>query len=177
MQAPQAGLNIPYTWEATQRALLLTAPAMSSVLAPIDPGHRYADTNHISFLFYKQKSSPAPLGYEYYVSLPPAYEVSSEKRWPLILFLHGAGESQRGPNESYASLRHGVPKIILCYDRLKAGDPRPHIDIPRPERRGRGRRPDPEDLSSQPVDPEICGIVAEQFITVSPSLDARNGYG
>jgi len=116
-----------------------------------DPGHPYANTENISFSFYDQRESNAPFGYEYYVSLPPAYNTNTnnteptntgtdtetgtgtgetpdlkteaetgrkaEKRkgkgnkWPLILFLHGAGESQRRPEESYLSIRHGIPKI------------------------------------------------------------------
>jgi predicted peptidase len=142
-----------------------------AILKPIDPGHPYATTKHISFNMYKQQASPAPFGYEYFVSLPPTYSSASEQIWPLILFLHGAGESQHGQNDSYASLRHGVPKIILCYDRLKAGEA-PQISIP-----SRARKSDPNDMSGRPVPAEICELVAEQFITVTPSLDMTNGYG
>lgn len=139
-----------------------------------DPGHPYADTSHLSFKYYDQLTSPAPHGYEHYISLPPAYDNSS-KQWPLILFLHGAGESQRGKNESYASIRHGVPKIILCYDKFKGGMDPPHVEIPLAPRL-RGRNPNrgkdgDADLSETPVSPEVCKIVAEEFITVTPSLN------
>lgn len=134
-----------------------------------DPGHPYARTKHISFTFHDQTNSPAPFGYEYYVSLPPSYTSQPEKSWPLILFLHGAGESQRAANESYASLRHGVPKIILCYDKWKDGLETPSIDIPLAPRLRRAGKT--TDKSSEPVDPEVCRLVAEEFITVTPSLN------
>lgn len=98
------------------------------------------------------------------------------------MFLHGAGESQRGPNESYACLRHGIPKIILAYDKLKSGG-EPAVDIPRPTRLGE-RSPSQErnraghaDLSTTPVPEEVCRAVAEDFITLTPALDMTNGYG
>ena len=144
-------------------------------MAAKDPGHPYAQTSHISFAFFDQPLSPSPFGYEHYVSVPPSYNSSGDKTWPLILFLHGAGESQRGKNESYASIRHGVPKIILSYDKYKAGMLPPSIDIPLAPRL-RGRNPNKgksgdADLSSTPVSPEICTMVAEEFITVTPSLN------
>ncbi|KAH9843555.1 Alpha/Beta hydrolase protein [Rhodofomes roseus] len=138
----------------------------------IDPGHPYAETKHISFEFYKQTRSASAFGYEYFVSLPQAYDAETGKRWPLVLFLHGAGESQRGKNESYATLRHGVPKVILCYDRLKDGQ-EPKVDIPLRS----GRRVPKEDLSTTPVPPSVCEFVAERFITVTPSLNMQYGYG
>lgn len=49
-----------------------------------------------------------PLGYLFY--LPPGYQKADrERRWPLLLFLHGAGE--RGSNLS-AVARHGPPLLI-----------------------------------------------------------------
>lgn len=142
---------------------------------PIDPGHPYGTTKHISFNYYKQQSSPAPFSYEYFLSLPPGYSSSGDKRWPLILFLHGAGESQGGQNDSYLSLRHGVPKVILCYDRLKDGCD-PHINIPTSDRRG-PRKAAQGDLSSRAVPAEVCEFVAETFVTITPSLDVTHGYG
>lgn len=140
-----------------------------------DPGHPYAKTTHISFTFHTQPPTSTPFGYDYFLSLPPSYDAEPTKQWPLVLFLHGAGESQRGPNESYATLRHGVPKIILCYDRLKDGK-EPSVDIPLAARlRGRnpnkGRGRNDGDKSVVPMPAEVCEIVAEEFITVTPSLD------
>lgn len=143
--------------------------------SPKNPGHPYSETSHISFDYFDQPTSTAPFGYEHFISLPPAYASSPDQSWPLVLFLHGAGESQRGKNESYASIRHGVPKIILCYDKYKGGMNPPSIDIPLAPRL-RGRNPNKgnsgdADLSSTPVSAELCTLVAEGFITVTPSLN------
>lgn len=134
-----------------------------------NPGHSHAQTKHISFTFYSQATSPAPFGYEYFVALPPAYSSSSSKKWPLILFLHGAGESQRGVNESYASVRHGIPKVVLCYDRLMDGVDPPSIDVPRAPRMRRAGTSG--DRSAESVSVEVCRLVAEEFVTVTPSLN------
>src|SRR6266403_2086316 len=45
----------------------------------------------------------------YLLFLPQGYEAKSEKRWPLILFLHGAGE--RGTN-IWKVATHGPPKNV-----------------------------------------------------------------
>ncbi|KIW91144.1 uncharacterized protein Z519_08038 [Cladophialophora bantiana CBS 173.52] len=63
---------------------------------PKNPGHSYAHTEHVRFDYFNQRASNAPFGYEHFVSLPPSYAEDSAKAWPLVLFLHGAGESQRG---------------------------------------------------------------------------------
>ncbi len=46
---------------------------------------------------------------EYLLFLPQEYESDSDKKWPLILFLHGAGE--RGENIDLVAV-HGPPKIV-----------------------------------------------------------------
>jgi predicted peptidase len=146
-----------------------------------DPGHPYAQTQHISFSFFDQHKSNAPFGYEHYVSLPPAYETGPpEKKWPLILFLHGAGESQRRQNESYLSIRHGIPKVILCYDKMKSNPSShdaPFISIPRAERSRNAKHAKSGDKSEEPVPREVCELLAENFITVTPSLNMEYGYG
>ena len=48
------------------------------------------------------------LATDYLLFLPQDYDASSSKRWPLILFLHGAGE--RGTN-IWLVATHGPPKI------------------------------------------------------------------
>jgi len=45
----------------------------------------------------------------YLLSLPTGYERSKTKRWPLILFLHGAGE--RGDDLSLVR-KHGLPRVV-----------------------------------------------------------------
>jgi hypothetical protein len=139
-----------------------------------DPGHSYAATDHITFQFFELDPYVAPYPYEFYVSLPPQYSVHGQEKWPLVLFLHGLGECQRVQNGSYVSLRHGIPKIILCYNKLKDGMDPPNICIPNPPETGiqnsDGMIQDGDDASFSPVSPEICQLVAENFVTVTPSL-------
>jgi len=45
---------------------------------------------------------------DYLLFLPAGYSADATKRWPLILFLHGAGE--RG-NNVWLVAKHGVPKV------------------------------------------------------------------
>jgi predicted peptidase len=157
----------------------LVVRADSTEPAPIDPGHPYARTSQVSFNFFQQRKSNAPFGYEYFVSLPPSYDSNASSRWPLILFLHGSGESQRSHGESYVSLRHGIPKVILCYDRLQSGldHPPPCINIPRPPRQWKNKKSQQGDKSNEPVPTDSCVVLAENFVTVTPSLNMRNGYG
>ena len=56
--------------------------------------------------FHFRKVQQAEVGYLLF--LPRTYEPKSSKRWPLILFLHGAGE--RGTN-IWDVAKHGPPKI------------------------------------------------------------------
>ena len=45
----------------------------------------------------------------YLLSLPADYNKQPKKKWPLVLFLHGAGE--RGDNLELVKV-HGPPKLI-----------------------------------------------------------------
>jgi predicted peptidase len=49
------------------------------------------------------------IGYQYLLSLPTGYDAAPDKRWPVLLFLHGAGE--RG-TDIWLVARHGPPKLI-----------------------------------------------------------------
>ncbi len=51
----------------------------------------------------------------YLLFLPKDYQPRGEKRWPMILFLHGAGE--RGTNLSKVAV-HGPPKIVTSKPEL-----------------------------------------------------------
>jgi predicted peptidase len=57
---------------------------------------------------FKGRSVKA-LEIEYLLFLPAGYENEKEKEWPLMLFLHGAGE--RGTNLTKVTV-HGPPKIV-----------------------------------------------------------------
>ena len=46
---------------------------------------------------------------DYLLYVPPGYRLKEEKKWPLILFLHGAGE--RG-NDVNLVAKHGPPKLL-----------------------------------------------------------------
>ena len=46
---------------------------------------------------------------QYLLFTPKGYDAKGEKRWPLILFLHGAGE--RGTNVQKVAV-HGPPKVV-----------------------------------------------------------------
>lgn len=50
-----------------------------------------------------------PVGYRYLVSLPRGYDEQPERRWPVILFLHGAGERGTDP---WLVAKHGPPARV-----------------------------------------------------------------
>lgn len=56
-----------------------------------------------------KKRASAELSLEYLLFLPEGYKQDDAKRWPLMLFLHGAGE--RGTNIAKVAV-HGPPKIV-----------------------------------------------------------------
>jgi predicted peptidase len=49
------------------------------------------------------------IAYKYLLALPTGYEARAERRWPLLLFLHGAGE--RG-DDVWLVATHGPPKLL-----------------------------------------------------------------
>lgn len=56
-----------------------------------------------------QREIKINVGAEYLLYLPADYDAKSGKKWPLMLFLHGAGE--RGTNLWKVAV-HGPPKIV-----------------------------------------------------------------
>ena len=58
-----------------------------------------------------EKPSGEVLRLEYLLSLPEGYEVDPAKRWPLVVFLHGAGE--RGDQLANVA-KHGPPKLAAA---------------------------------------------------------------
>lgn len=120
-------------------------------------------------------------GYRYYLSLPPTY--TPEAKYPLLIFLHGAGESARGPGEEQLERikKHGIPKIVESY----SGGIPPFGNINVEEsgkkkkspRNNRGSDDEEVDGSTKPVSPKIAKQISENYITLSPQVDITNGYG
>ena len=49
------------------------------------------------------------VGYQYLLSLPKDYAESPDKKWPLIIYLHGSGERGSDP---WRLTRHGPPRLL-----------------------------------------------------------------
>lgn len=57
------------------------------------------------------------VGYRYLLALPEGYEAAAEKKWPLVVFLHGSGE--RGKDLELLK-KHGPPKLIAAGKKIEA---------------------------------------------------------
>jgi predicted peptidase len=57
------------------------------------------------------------LGYKYLLSEPKGYATDESKKWPLLVFLHGAGE--RGDDLNLLK-KHGPPKLIAAGKEFEA---------------------------------------------------------
>lgn len=57
------------------------------------------------------------LGYKYFLTLPEGYAADESKEWPLLVFLHGAGE--RGDDLNLLK-KHGPPKLIAAGKKFEA---------------------------------------------------------
>ncbi len=84
--------------------LLLGGPACRSLTAPPAQPPPTAGQTAQKFLVTQTRTLSA----DYLRFLPAGYDASSGKRWPLIFFLHGAGE--RG-SDVWKVTAHGPPKI------------------------------------------------------------------
>jgi predicted peptidase len=84
-------------------AALLAVAANSLAQNPTAPAPEVMQTAE-HFQFKKTLSAEV----NYLLFLPKGYDAKSERRWPLILFLHGAGE--RG-TDIWKVATHGPPKI------------------------------------------------------------------
>ena len=57
------------------------------------------------------------VSYRYLLALPDGYEAQTDKKWPLVVFLHGAGE--RGMDLEMLK-KHGPPKLIAAGKKFEA---------------------------------------------------------
>jgi predicted peptidase len=99
--------------------------------------------------FESKLTKKVHLGYLLY--LPTEYQPTSPKRWPLIFFLHGAGE--RGTNLSLVTM-HGPPKLV----KATFQPPKNESDAARQRREA------------------AMKVLKEQFIIVSPQCPANQRW-
>src|SRR2546423_8302224 len=83
-------------------ALMLAGCAIDRFGSNNSPGKQMA--NHLRL------RTSEDLEINYLLFLPKDYNAKSQKRWPLILFLHGAGE--RGTN-IWKVATHGPPEKVI----------------------------------------------------------------
>jgi len=99
-------------------------------------------------VFKQEKNELIPFVYEYLLSVPTDYNNNdNNKKWPLLLFLHGAGESHP-PIEKV--LKHGPPKLIHYYSTNTHSMDDPNFETAR--------------------------FLAENFVTCSPQVNQGYGW-
>lgn len=59
-----------------------------------------------------KKKITRTVGAEYLLYLPKGYDPKGSKQWPLMLFLHGAGERGGGGKDLRKVAVHGPPKLV-----------------------------------------------------------------
>ncbi len=90
-------------------AVVVAALGVAAVAFPPNGGARAAERSQEPKLFEKEITIMAKLGY--LLSLPEGYGADPAKKWPLLVFLHGAGES--GSDLEKVKI-HGPPKLIAA---------------------------------------------------------------
>jgi len=88
---------------------VILAIACLNGCAGTEPGHKAnAETNQVAK--HLRISKKRSVEFSYLLYLPRNYEANTSERWPLLLFLHGAGE--RGTNV-WKVATHGPPRNVI----------------------------------------------------------------
>jgi predicted peptidase len=88
-------------------ARIIVAVGLAGMIATAAPPAQPNTDMQTAKVFKFKKVSHAKVNYLLF--LPKGYHASADKRWPLLLFLHGAGE--RG-SDVWKVATHGPPKIV-----------------------------------------------------------------
>ena len=118
-----------------------------------------ADTQTVATF---EKTLTKQIGYKYLLSLPTGYDAAADKKWPVILFLHGSGE--RG-NDPWKVAVHGPPKLIR--------GPVPTVAPPAPAPGTKALTPPaPETAEARALREQSAAFLKANFIVVSPQCPA-----
>lgn len=123
---------------------LLLLAAIFLITVGVCGADEFKDNQHA--LSFKQTITKT-VGYDYLLFLPKGYDAKAEKKWPLILFLHGSGE--RGSDVWKVSI-HGPPKLVKPVVPPANGE----TEVQRTQREAASK------------------ILSENFIVVSPQCPA-----
>jgi predicted peptidase len=105
-------------------------------------------------VFKQSKNGLIPFVYEYLLSRPSDYDANDKnKKWPLILFLHGVGECDP-PIEKL--LKYGPPKLVHDYSTSKQG------------------KQDTNTINDTNL--ETAKFLAENFVTCSPQVNGGDDW-
>ena len=111
-----------------------------------------ADTQTVATF---EKTITKKIGYQYLLSLPTGYDATSDKKWPVILFLHGSGERGTDP---WKVAVHGPPKLI-----------RGPVPTPAPAPGTKAAPPPaPETPEARALREQSAAFLKANFIVVSP---------
>lgn len=114
-----------------------------------------ADTQTVATF---EKTITKQVRYQYLLSLPTGYDAAADKKWPVILFLHGSGERGTDP---WKVAVHGPPKLIRGpVSAAAAPPPAPGTKAPPP--------PAPETPEARALREQSAAFLKANFIVVSP---------
>lgn len=113
-----------------------------------------------------EKTITKKVGYHYLLSLPTGYDAASDKKWPVILFLHGSGERGTDP---WKVAVHGPPKLIRGPVPAPAPAPVAAGATPPPP-------PPPETAEARAQREESAAFLQANFIVVSPQCPATTWW-
>lgn len=122
-----------------------------------------ADTQTVATF---EKTVTKKVGYHYLLSLPTGYDAASDKKWPVILFLHGSGERGTDP---WKVAVHGPPKLIRGPVPAPAPAPIAPGTTPPPP-------PPPETAAARAQREESAAFLKANFIVVSPQCPATTWW-
>jgi predicted peptidase len=103
-----------------------------------------------------KKTVTKTVEYKYLLSLPTGYDAAADKKWPVILFLHGSGERGTDP---WLVAKHGPPMLI----RGESASTQP-ADGKSPPAPGQP----PETLEAKAQRERAAAALRDRFIVVSP---------